>query len=203
MKVPTGRDGDQNSSEGSRRLRKRRRNRKALPLADKKTISLAGVQHASGQSRSRSSRVRREDDFYGWLLQEGSALRNRGAEMLDWSNLAEELEAMARSEENSLESYLVVLLKHLLKYRYQAAKITGSWEASIENSRDRISRLLRRSPSLESKIDEIFVDAYRIARRKAGAQMGLRKGDWERLLPATCEWSLDTARDVTFWPQPS
>ena len=76
--------------------------------------------------------VRIEDDFYGWLLGQASILRKQRYGTLDWSNLAEELEAMGRSEENSLESYLVRLLKHLLKYRYQHGKITGSWEASIE-----------------------------------------------------------------------
>jgi hypothetical protein len=76
------------------------------------------------------------DDFYGWLLDQASALQRLRPDSLDWQNLAEELEAMGRSEENALESYLVVLLKHLLKCRYQPGKITGSWEASIENSRE-------------------------------------------------------------------
>lgn len=146
--------------------------------------------------------VRMENDFYGWLLDQASILRKQRYGRLDWSNLAEELEAMGRSEENSLESYLVRLLKHLLKYRYQHRKITGSWEASIENSRDRISSLLRRSPSLKSRIDELFAEAYPLARREAGAQMGLRKQQWEQLLPASCEWPLDKVLDATFWPVP-
>jgi Domain of unknown function DUF29 len=119
---------------------------------------------------------------------------------MDWQNLAEELEAMGRSEESSLESYLVVLPKHLLKWRYQANKRTGSWEASIENARDRINHLLRRWLSLRSKIDESFDVAYRLARRKAGAQMGLNKRQWESALPASSEWPLDKALAAEFWP---
>ena len=82
-----------------------------------------------------------DDDFYGWLLEQASALRRLRPDLLDWRNLAEELEAMGRSEENALISHLVVLLKQLLKWRYQANKRTGSWEASIENSRDDIDHL--------------------------------------------------------------
>lgn len=144
--------------------------------------------------------VRVGDDFHAWLLDQASALRHLQPDSLDWRNLAEELEAMGRSEESALESYLVVLLKHLLKWRYQANKRTGSWEASIENSRDQITRLLQRSPSLKSKIEEACGVAYRLARRKAGAQMGFRKREWESALPASCEWTHDKVRDVAFWP---
>src|SRR5437764_4770786 len=84
-------------------------------------------------------------DFRGWLYDQAALLRRLRPGALDWRNLAEELEAMGRSEENALESYLAVLLKHLLKWRYQPNKRTGNWEASIENSRDRINRLLERS----------------------------------------------------------
>ena len=145
--------------------------------------------------------VRIDDDFYAWLLDQASALRRLQPDSLDWENLAEELEAMGRSEENGLESYLVVLLKHLLKWRYQPEKRTGSWEASIENSREQISRRLQRSPSLKSKQDEVFLVAYRLARRRAGAQMGMRKQEWEIQLPASCEWSLEKeVLDAAFWP---
>ena len=148
----------------------------------------------------RGPTVQIDDDFYGWLHDQASALRRLRPDSLDWQNLAEELEGMERNEESSLESYLVVLLKHLLKWRYQANKRTGSWEASIENARDRINRLLRRSPSLRSKIDESFDVAYRLARRKAGAQMGLNKDQWESALPASSEWPLDKVLAAEFWP---
>jgi hypothetical protein len=139
-----------------------------------------------------------DDDFYGWLLDQAAALRRLRPKSLDWENLAEELETMGRSEESALESHLESLLVHLLKWRYQPNKRTGSWEASVENSRDRIAQLLRRSPSLKGKIDEAFSQAYRLARREAGGQMGLTKREWERLLPASCEWNLNVARAHNF-----
>jgi hypothetical protein len=143
-----------------------------------------------------------EADYAAWLLEQARTLRQQRPEYLDWDSLAEELEGMARNEERALESYLAVLLNHLLKCRYQASKISGSWEASIENSRERIARLLRRSPSLKDKLEEIFGDAYLIARREAGAEMGLRKRGWEKLLPKACEWTVETVLDMNFWPLP-
>jgi hypothetical protein len=141
-----------------------------------------------------------ETDYYAWLLEQARALRQSRPEAVDWENIAEEFEGMARNEERALESYLVVLMSHLLKYRYQADKVTGSWEASIENSRDRIAELLLRSPSLKSKLEESFKDAFPLARREAGAEIGLRKLEWERLLPKACEWTLDEILASDFWP---
>jgi uncharacterized protein DUF29 len=143
------------------------------------------------------------DDFYGWLLDQASKLRRSRPDSLDWENLAEELEAMGRSEESALESHLENLLIHLLKWRYQPNKRTGSWEATIENSRERVVRLLDRSPSLKSKIDEAFREAYRTARREAGGQMNLSKREWEGCLPDPCEWNLQTVQDPNFWPDAS
>jgi hypothetical protein len=39
-------------------------------------------------------------------------------------------------------------------WKYQPEKKTYSWEASIENMRDEIGELLRRSPSLKSQLEE-------------------------------------------------
>ncbi len=110
---------------------------------------------------------------------------------------------MGRNEENSLQSYLERLLTHLLKYAYQPKKISPSWESSIENSRDRIRLLLKRSPSLKSKIAELFEDAYPLARRQAGAQMRMHKREWDARLPKGCPWSLETVLDPDFWPSPA
>ena len=144
-----------------------------------------------------------DDDFYGWLLAQAAALRARGDLPIDWENVAEEIEAMGRNEENSPQSYLERLLVHLLKYAYQPGKITPSWENSIENSRVRIELLFKRSPSLKSKIGELFEDAYRLARGSAGAQMRMSKRQWDAVLPKTSPWSLETVLDPDFWPAPA
>jgi Domain of unknown function DUF29 len=106
---------------------------------------------------------------------------------------------MARSEEHAVESFLEVLLVHLLKWAFESQRRSGSWEASIENSRDQIVARLQRSPSLKVKLPDLAQAAYKRARRTAG--VGLTREQWNKLLPQSCEWSLDDIRAVEFWPQ--
>ena len=94
-----------------------------------------------------------ERDYYGWLRQQARALREHQPAFLDWRNLAEELDAMTRSEERGLGTQLERLLVHLLKWAYEHEKRSGSWEASIENARDAIEECLEGSPSLASRLD--------------------------------------------------
>lgn len=140
-------------------------------------------------------------DFHAWLLNQAVTLRERRLDRIDWESIAEELEAMARSEEHGLESFLEVLLTHLLKWAYQAERRSGSWEASIENSRDQIKARLERSPSLKAKLPELAQAAYNRARRTAGAEIGLTRQQWNKLMPQACEWSVDELMDPEFWPQ--
>ncbi len=72
-----------------------------------------------------------EEDFYLWLESTAKLLRNRQLENLDYDNLIQEIEAMGRSEKHSLESNLIVVLMHLLKYKYQPQKCSRSWLSSI------------------------------------------------------------------------
>jgi len=142
----------------------------------------------------------REKDFMAWLLNQAATLRLRRDQAIDWDDLAEELEAMARSEEHGLESFLEVLLVHLLKWAYQPERRSGSWEASIENSRDQIAARLQRSSSLQAKLKDLAASAYRRARRTAGAEMGLDREQWNRLVPHSCPWSVELVVDSEFWP---
>jgi Domain of unknown function DUF29 len=66
-------------------------------------------------------------DFHAWLLEQASALRNQQYDRVDWQNLAEQLDSMARAERRELRSRLTTLLAHLLKWRYQAKRRSRSW----------------------------------------------------------------------------
>jgi hypothetical protein len=155
----------------------------------------------SGSKRKLNGAPRvREKDFMAWLLDQAATLRLRRHQAIDGDDLAEELEAMARSEEHGLESYLEVLLGHLLKWADQPERRSGSWEASIENSRDQVAARVQRSPSLKAKLEDLAASAYRRARRTAGAEMGLDREQWNRLVPQSCEWSVELVVDSEFWP---
>ena len=135
-------------------------------------------------------------------MQQANTLRENRPVFLDWENLAEELDAMARTEERAIESQLERVILHLLKWRYQLAHRSGSWQASIENGRDEISQHLTKSPSLKPRISEMVDNAYRRARRTAGAQMGLDKQEWEQCLPEVCPWTPEQIQLDDFWPEP-
>ena len=56
-----------------------------------------------------------EADFGLWSEQQADALRRRAANEVDWDNVAEEIDAVGRSERNAVASHLVLALLHDLK----------------------------------------------------------------------------------------
>ncbi|MBV8359495.1 MAG: DUF29 domain-containing protein [Deltaproteobacteria bacterium] len=67
-----------------------------------------------------------ECDFALWLDEQAQALKERRAAALDWDNLAEEIEGLARSDRRALRSYLENALLHMLELAY--------WDAERERN---------------------------------------------------------------------
>jgi hypothetical protein len=63
-----------------------------------------------------------QTDYYGWTVEQAELLKTGDWQHLDIENLIEEVEAMGRSEKRALESRLVVLVTHLLKWKYQPVR---------------------------------------------------------------------------------
>jgi ABC-type phosphate transport system auxiliary subunit len=110
-------------------------------------------------------------DFNEWAKQTAIAIKNRDIEAMDWENLLEEIEDMSKSEKRSLESYLERLIEHILKLQYwdeQKEQNTRHWQAEVVNFRNRIKRLLKRSPSLKNHMAEVYTEIYQdaVASRK-------------------------------------
>jgi hypothetical protein len=136
-------------------------------------------------------------DFYTWSLRQADAARRRSANELDWDNLAEELDALSRSEVRELFSRYVVLLQHLLKWMVQPDGRGRSWRNSIANQRDAIVRHLEQNPGLKAKEAEEFAAAYVAARREASTETDL---DLEAF-PEAPPFTMDEAKDGSFWPE--
>ena len=113
------------------------------------------------------------EDYYLWLRNTAQLIREKRFSEVDADNLVEEIEDMGRSEKRALESNLVVLLLHLLKYRYQPYKRSNSWKASIREHRRRLRKALQDSPSLKGYCEEVFVECYEDARQQASDETGL------------------------------
>lgn len=62
---------------------------------------------------------------------------------------------MGKTEKRELVSRLIVLLSHLLKWRFQPARRGASWEATIRNHRRALERHLKDNPSLNPQVPEV------------------------------------------------
>jgi hypothetical protein len=138
-------------------------------------------------------------DFYLWCLDTCATLGAREFEALDIHHLIEEIRDLGNNLKSALESDLCQVLLHLLKWRYQpqGRVDSHSWQDSIEEHRERISRLLAKSPSLKSHLPVIWPEEYRRARRKAQHQTGLPLSTF----PEVCPWTAAQVLDEEFWPE--
>lgn len=137
-----------------------------------------------------------ETDFYSWTIEQAAAIRSGRYSDLDVLNLVEEIESMGRSEKRALESRLVVLLLHLLKWRYQPGRRGKSWKCSIDVQRKRVFKVLSENPGLKPQLSGIFDDAYEQSIYEAVQETGL---DVENF-PAQCPWPFDQVMDSGFYP---
>lgn len=113
-----------------------------------------------------------EQDFLQWTEQQIEYLQKGRWAELDVENLVEELEALGRSEQRELGSYLQVLLMHLLKWQFQPDRRTQSWTTTLSNCRDKMQDCLEDTPSLQRFLqDPEWVEKYyRRARRDAAKE---------------------------------
>ncbi|GIX42346.1 MAG: hypothetical protein KatS3mg129_2079 [Leptospiraceae bacterium] len=106
-----------------------------------------------------------EEDFYLWIKTQIELLKEKRWELIDIENLIEELESMGRSEIRSLASYIGILFAHLYKWDQFPEKRTRSWMNSILYSRKDILKLLKKQPSLKSKLNEAIEDGWDEAKK--------------------------------------
>ena len=139
-------------------------------------------------------------DYYSWALEQSSALRERRFYALDMDHLAEEVEGLAKSERRELRNRLMRVLAHLLKCRFQPARRSRSWETTLVSQRVQIAALFNDSPSLRGDLPQTIDQAYALAVRLAGKEMGMKREQWERLFPARCPWSPKQILDEDFYP---
>ncbi len=127
-----------------------------------------------------------DKDFAKWSKDQARFLKKQEFSKLDLKNLIEEIESLGRSEKRTLESYVMKLLLHLLKVKYQPKKHTRSWDLSIKQMSHSAKKTLSENPSLKPKLKEIVDDAYFSARLQASSETGLD----ENTFPEKCPWSL-------------
>ena len=126
-------------------------------------------------------------DAFQWYNENAKLLREKKFDLIDIENLAEEIESMGRSERSRLESYLVQLLLHLLKWKYQPNRRGSGWEISIKKQRRHIKDHLDENPSLKGHISSICEKAYYYSKLDAMEETGLALETFPEKMPFTIE----------------
>ncbi len=143
-----------------------------------------------------------ERDFFHWaqeqtaLLRRAASLRLNAPPGLDWEHIAEEIEQLGKDKLDELNARYVVLVAHLLKWRYQSKMRCGSWRGTINEQRYRVARVLRNNPSIRQQRQVEFAEAYPEARQRALDETGLPA----YLVSDTCPFTLQETEDRDYWP---
>lgn len=101
-----------------------------------------------------------------------SAARSRTNLPIDWENVAEEIEALGRSQGRELASRVRTVLLHLMKLQASpAAEPRAAWRATIRRERAEIETLLKDSPSLKPTLPAVIAGETATAARIAAADL--------------------------------
>ena len=128
-----------------------------------------------------------EQDETAWLeTMSALAAEGRLAEM-DFANLSEFLSSMAKRDRREVNSRLVVLLMHLLKWEFHPDRRSGSWKATIMEQRREMGDMLD-SMTLHNHAEATLAKAYERARAEAAAETELPLATF----PQSCPWDLES-----------
>jgi hypothetical protein len=141
-----------------------------------------------------------DEDFYGWAIAEASLLRQHKWNELDIEHLAEELESMGASERRELISRMAQLIFHLLKWQHQPdfrEFNKRSWEASIQEQRKKVNKLIVDNPSFKPNMEAFMADSYEdsILLIKKETPIDLKK-----MLPE-CPYTFEQIMNDEFYPE--
>jgi hypothetical protein len=137
-----------------------------------------------------------ESDFFTWTQEQARLLRERRFDDLDLDNLVDEVESVGGSEKREIRNRLVVLIAHLLKWKFQPGGRGSSWRGAIFEQRQQILDVLSTSPSLESYQRNQVVRLYRSARLRAAEETGIAYG----VFPEECPFDAGQVLDLEFYP---
>jgi hypothetical protein len=137
-----------------------------------------------------------EKDILLWVEDTVSKLKKHDFENLDIKNLIEEVEALGISQKKELISRLMILLEHLLKRLYVDSPYDyNAWERTIRNQRAEIDLLISQVPSLQSRWEISFNDAWQRALLKV-------KKEYQKVsFPEECpfEQTIETILNEDIW----
>jgi hypothetical protein len=131
-----------------------------------------------------------DDDILTWSEQQADLLRRlgrgEGVNGVDWAHIVEEIEDVGLSKLHEVQSYLNLMLVHLLKiWSSPDSQALGHWRGELVALQKNAAR--RFAPSMPQKIDlaKLYEDA--IEQLQAAGQDHDPPWQW----PASCPFTLD------------
>ena len=145
---------------------------------------------------------RYDDDCYAWTQYQADVLRTMAVadNRFDREHVAEEIEALGRSERDAVRSQIRRIIEHLLKLAYSRAEPPRfDWMETILDARQTLSDKI--SPTLRLDAEQSLEKLYADGRKRAAA--GLRRHgepNADGALPQTCPYSLDDICREDWYP---
>jgi len=105
-------------------------------------------------------------DFLAWSKQQAEALRAAARtgsnQLLDWENLAEEIEDLGASQRSAVGSYIMRIIQHLVKLQYSpAAEPRNGWRRTVRLARLQVQKRVEANPSLKPELGGLVVGETR------------------------------------------
>jgi hypothetical protein len=138
-------------------------------------------------------------DVIAWANEQARLLRAGQFSQLDIEHIADEIEDVGKSEQRELQSRLIVLIAHLLKFGFQPERKSSSWIHTIKIQRVDIAYAIKKMPSLKTNFsdDEWFSIVWGKSKLLAMNETGF---DFEAF-PESCPWSFEQIINPDFWPK--
>lgn len=130
-----------------------------------------------------------QKDVIAWANEQAQLLRAGKFSELDVSNVAEEIEDVAKAEQREFGCRFAKLLMYRLIGAYGRDLEYYCLEFRIDGQRSAVFRHLRRAPSLKSCLTDAdwFEDAYLDACNLAASEKNI---DFDHF-PEKCEWTVE------------
>jgi hypothetical protein len=138
-----------------------------------------------------------EKDFAGWAKEQAFWLRTGQLSLADALHVAEEIEGVGSGVEYQLADRCSTLLAHLCRWQKQEGNRCELWRHLIGLQRQRISRMVKRMPSLQETCadPEFLRDVWLDALIKVTGENACDD------LPEASPWTLAQALAPDFYPQ--
>jgi hypothetical protein len=152
-------------------------------------------------------------DFHAWAAAQADLLRRAGESGdrqaitgLDFANVSEEVDSLARSERRELRKRLATIVEHLLKLQHSPVRdLRAGWKITVRETRVEVARLLDDNPSLRTLLPDLLAqaiaDVLKVLPHRLAAEDKLPRAPLTIIMRvATDDYTADHVQSLGWWP---